>query len=159
MFRLSATLTDDVSPVVLQRALERTAPRFPLIAAGIRRGNCQYAVVPSNPPPQVAADRECLACMPAEMIRRCAMRVLYRDRKISVEIFHSLTDGFGGLSFLTALLTEYAALAYGIPDSGGGRNTAAVETLADDYITYAGRRTVSFPHSRVYRIPGGAKSG
>lgn len=59
-FRLSATLTEDVSPVILQEALERIAPRFPLIIAGIQRERGKYMVVPADVPSQVQPDREYL---------------------------------------------------------------------------------------------------
>ena len=41
-FRLSATLTEDVDTAVLQQALEVTVPRFPSIAARLRRGLFWY---------------------------------------------------------------------------------------------------------------------
>lgn len=158
-FRLSAALTEDVSPVVLQEALERIAPRFPLIIAGIRRERGKYMVVPADVPSQVQPDREYLAYMPDEMIQSCAMRVLYQEKKLSVEIFHSLTDGYGGLTFMIALLAEYAALACGISVNNESLGPAAAETLTDDFITHAGKQPVSYPYSRVYQFPGGAKSG
>ena len=72
-----------------------------MIAAGIRRGIRQYEVVPAQTPPKAQPERACLACMTDEMVRLCAMRVLYQGRKLSVEIFHALTDGYGGFTFLT----------------------------------------------------------
>lgn len=106
-FRVFAALTKKVDPKALQRALDRISPRFPTIVAGIRRGIFQYKVVPVCSPPAVKPDSAVLAYMPEEMIRTCAMRVLYKEKEISVEFFHALTDGYGGLMFVQALLTEY----------------------------------------------------
>ena len=36
--------------------------------------------------------------------------MLYRDSRVSVELFHALTDGMGGMVFLKSMLTEYYRL-------------------------------------------------
>ncbi|MGN0644196.1 hypothetical protein [Gemmiger sp.] len=112
-FRLTAVLTEPVDSLALQKAVDHITPRFPTLVAGIQHGAFQFWVVPAALPPAVEADTGCLNVMSDEMLRRCAVRVLYRENAVSVEVFHSLTDGCGGLAFLTALLAEYAVLRWG----------------------------------------------
>lgn len=157
-FRLSVTLTEPVCPSTLQTALNHIAPRFPAIVAGIRRGACQYTVVPAETPPEVQPDREYLAYMPDHMIENCALRVLYGERRISVEIFHALTDGYGGMAFLKALLREYLLLARGIACPHKIQAPSDRE-LADDYITYAEGTSVPIRPRKIYRLPGKALPG
>lgn len=158
-FRISVTLTRKVCPKTLQRAFDQVGPHFPTIAAGIRRGIFQYKVIPVHTMPAVQPDAETLACMSKEMIRTCAMRVLYQGKTISVEIFHSLTDGYGGLVFVQALLAEYLFLTGDISEKTAERGRwmqriPQEKQLADDYITYAGEETTPVNHLRVYCLPG-----
>lgn len=164
-FGISVTLTEEVCPFVLKEALSRTASRFPTIAAGIRRGFFSYRVVPAEILPDVRPAKEYLAYMPPEMMEDCAMRVLYKGRKISVELFHSLTDGYGGLTFTRMLVMEYLSLKCGVScqkleEMRQVPPCIEEQELRDDLITYgsvgAATRTGGAPidHRRVYRLPG-----
>lgn len=84
-FRLSAMLTDTVCPQTLQKAVDAIAPRFPTIVAGIRHNMFQHIVVPVEGAPKICLEQECLAEMSNAMIEACAMRILYSDKRISVE--------------------------------------------------------------------------
>lgn len=158
-FRISVTLTEPVLPQLLQLAVGRVAPRFPMIAAGIRKGVRQYEVVPAQVPPRIQPDRERLAGMTEEMVRNCAMRVLYRGRKLSVEIFHTLTDGYGRLVFLQSLAAEYISLSHGMPVRGVRFCHTVRELSADDYRIYAGKNPISFRRRQVFQFPNRAQDG
>lgn len=164
-FGISVTLTEEVCPLVLKEALARVAPRFPTIAAGIRHGFFSYRVVPAETLPDVRPAKKYLAYMPREMMKDCAMRVLYKGRKISVEIFHSLTDGYGGLTFTRMLVMEYLSTKYGVScqeleEMRQLPPCIEEQELRDDFVTYAGAGAVagtggaSINHRRVYRLPG-----
>lgn len=157
-FRISVTLTEDVRPSLLQEALKHIGTDFPTILAGIRRGRYQYEAVPVDNPPAVQPDREYLAHMDEDMLKSCAVRVLYSEKKIAVEIFHALTDGYGGLIFVRALVREYLFLRHGIAvgeksmeclEKAGAR----AEEVRDDFLTYAGTATASVNHRKVYCLP------
>ncbi len=158
-FRLSATLTDVICPQTLQKAVDVIAPRFPTIVAGIRHNIFQYIVVPAESAPKICLEQNCLAEMSKPMIETCAMRILYSDKRISVEIFHSLTDGYGGMMFFNALLAEYLCRKQQISretaDSFQCFNVCPTVLEADDYLTYAGEKTLALNHQNVYKLPGG----
>lgn len=156
-FRISVTLNEPVIPHLLQKAVNYTTPRFPMVAAGIRQNAFQYEVVPASPLPQAQSERAVLAPMPDKMLRNCAMRILYRGSKISVEIFHGLTDGHGGLMFLHVLVAKYTSLAYGISAHSPIPDTAEQRLFADDYQVYAGGASVPFQHQRVFQFPNRTK--
>lgn len=157
-FRLSATLTDTVCQPTLQRAVDAIAPRFPTIAAGIRHNMFQYVVVPAERPPKVCLEHECLAEMSKAMVEACAIRILYSGSRISVEIFHSLTDGYGGMVFFNALLAEYLCRKQQISretsDLFQCYNISPTILAADDYLTHAGEKTLALNHRKVYKLPG-----
>ena len=161
-FRLSAAMNGPVCPKSLQAAVDKISPHFPTIVAGIQPGLFHYMVVPADKPPAVRPDHAPLADMPQEMIRTCAVRVLYSETQITVEIFHSLTDGYGGMEFFKALLTEYlcqkGCIAKSIVQTFASSDSTQLELQADDYLTYAGIETAPMNHRNVYRLPGRASS-
>lgn len=111
VFRLSAYLDAPVEPELLQAALHFTLPRFPFFATSVRRGvfwhyidgaKRRFVITPETEPP----------CAPMNVAAGDAQsfRVVYYRERISAEFFHILTDGTGGMAFLTALVTEYLRL-------------------------------------------------
>ncbi|SDB82751.1 hypothetical protein GA0111570_10442 [Raineyella antarctica] len=113
VFRLSAELDEQVDPDVLQRALDRVFVQYPLFRAVLRRGFFWYYLLESDRSPVVAED----TAAPVSHLysfdgRELLFRVLYRGRRVSLEIFHALTDGTGALWFFQDLLTEYVGLRH-----------------------------------------------
>lgn len=159
-FRLSAAMNGPVCPKALQAAVDKISPYFPTIVAGIRPGLFHYTVVPADKPPAVRPDNTPLADMPQEVIQNCAVRVLYGEKQIAVEIFHSLTDGHGGIEFFQALLVEYLSqkgcIARSTMQTFALLDSTQPELHADDYLTYAGAETAPMNHRKVYRLPGQA---
>lgn len=115
VFRLSATLKEDVDVTVLQSALDVTVRRFPVLCARLRRGVFWYYLQQLQQPPTIQ-EENCypLAGMYADEMRKCAFRVIVYKRRIAIEMFHALTDGSGGLVFLKTLLAEYILQKYGV---------------------------------------------
>ncbi len=158
-FRISFMLNEKVDKDILQKALNNITPRFPTIVAGIRRGWFNYYVSPVIDPPKVRKDRKTLSVMTKQMVKDCAMQVLYRDNKISVEIFHSLTDGNGGVVFLNSLVAEYLNIRHAVVVPYSDRilnpyEEIKKEELRDDYMSYLGKAEKA-NREKVFKIPGG----
>lgn len=114
VFRLSAELDEEIDPVVLQEALDRVYAQYPLFRAVLRRGVFWYYLLESDRHPVVAADdAPSVAHLYTSDSRELLFRVLYRGRRISLEVFHALTDGTGALWFFQDLLIEYVGLRHG----------------------------------------------
>lgn len=115
VFRLSATLKEDVDTQVLQSALDVTVRRFPSIATRLRKGAFWYYLQQVEHAPPIRQENSFpLTRMSRAETRRCAFRVIVYKRRIAVEMFHSLTDGNGGLIFLKSLIAEYLQQKHGI---------------------------------------------
>lgn len=158
IFRLSVTLKDMVHPDVLQEAMNTVTPRFPTLVAGIRNSFSRFLVVAVNTPPEIQPDRRPLAYMPLREIRKCAMRVLYNQKEVAVEFFHSLTDGYGGFAFFKALLAEYLKRLHGVDCSEAEEiltpeQFPMPEETADSFLTYAGQKKAAFNGVQSY-LPG-----
>ncbi|MDN5977462.1 alcohol acetyltransferase [Acidipropionibacterium jensenii] len=111
VFRISAEMAEEVDPEVLQRALDLTFDRYPLYHAVLRRGVFWYYLQDSDLRPRVRPETGC-PCSPIYQPdrRNLLFRVLYRGRRVMVEIFHALSDGTGALWFLTDLVDTYCGL-------------------------------------------------
>ena len=115
IYRLSATLKEDVDRNILQSALDVTVRRFPSIAVKLKRGMFWYYLEEIAHAPDVQDEKSYpLARMPFDDIRSCAFRVIIYKKRIAVEFFHALTDGNGGLIFLKTLVAEYLTQKHGI---------------------------------------------
>ena len=115
IFRLSATLKEPVDKIVLQSALDVTARRFPSISAGLHRGMFWYYLEELPEAPAVREEQTYpLVNFTNKELKECSFRVLYFNNRISVEFFHALTDGNGGMIFLKSLLAEYIEQKYGV---------------------------------------------
>lgn len=111
MFRLAAKLNDNVVPELLQIALDVSLKRFPGFACTVKNGFFWNYLETNNKPIQIEEEND-IPCKPISRLSRTyrSIRVLYFKKRISVEFFHSITDGNGGLIFLKTLLREYFRL-------------------------------------------------
>ena len=160
VFRLSATLKDEVDVTVLQSALDVTVRRFPSIAARLRRGVFWYYLQQISTVPTIREEHSYpLARMSKEEVRQCAFRVIVYKKRVALEIFHSLTDGNGALVFLKTLIAEYLQQKYGIsiPAEQGvlGRlEEPRPEELEDCFQKYSGPCCASRKGTNAYRLSG-----
>lgn len=110
-FRVSAELNETIDPERLQRAVNHVLKRFPSLKVRMRRGLFWYYLEENEAPLLVMPDVG-HPCMPFffQKDNGYLLRVFYFRKRISVEFFHSLTDGSGGLIFLKTLTVEYLRL-------------------------------------------------
>ena len=164
VFRLSTTLTETVDVQVLQSALDVTVRRFPSIAARLRRGVFWYYLQQISRAPQVCRESSFpLTRMSKEETRRCAFRVIVYDKRIAVEIFHSLTDGNGALIFLKTLVAEYLQQKFGIevpPENGvlSRLEEPSEEEMEDSFLKYAGDVAASRKENDAWHLQGTKES-
>lgn len=162
-FRLSITLHEAVDPELLQAAFQAVTPRFPTMIAGIHNGFFHHFAVPAEQSQIVCHDEGPLTYMPPRKIKDCAMRILYRDCTIAVEFFHSLTDGYGCLVFVKALMAEYLRLAYGVDFSEEEEilqldELPRSEETVDSFSVYAGEKARPFKSRPSYLPVGKVKA-
>ncbi len=111
VFRLSVYLKEPVVPVLLQMALNFTIKRFPSFATTLKKGFFWHYLDTAKRRFCVELERD-IPCQPLKVSQSGSQsfRVLYYGNRISVEFFHVLTDGTGGMTFLKVLLSEYLRL-------------------------------------------------
>ena len=160
LFRVSVTLDEPVDRQILKRALLRTVARFPNFSMRLRRGFFWYYLDKLSGAPEIQDDVQnpCARMMFREN-GGFAFRVRVYGRRIAVEIFHVITDGAGGLSFLKTLTAEYISIKYGVsvPREGDILDCsvqASEEELADGFLKHAGPKAVPEAPGRAYRLYG-----
>ncbi len=165
VFRESVTLTEDVDPIFLQRAVDELMPRFPSFYLRLRRGVFWYYLEEVASPPQVQEDYAYpLTFMTKREMGRCCLRVFYYRNRIAVEFFHVLSDGGGAMAFLKTLTARYLTLRYGaeIPPTDGVLDVAEApdpEELEDSFQRYAADHPAYCPEAGAYRLPGKRELG
>lgn len=139
VFRLSIYANEDIIPEILQIALTYTIERFPIFATTVRRGffwhyieeiRIRFGIAQENNIP--------VRSINISNLTRKTFRVLYYKNRISVEFFHVLTDGTGGMTFLKTLAAEYfRLLGKNIPNTNGIlslQEHPQIEEAANDFI-------------------------
>ena len=160
VFRLSATLEKQIDKQVMQSALDVTVRRFPLICARLRRGVFWYYLQQLEKAPEIRDENSYpLTMMSKDEMRKCAFRVIVYDKRVAIEVFHSLTAGNGALIFLKSLVAEYLEQKYGInvPAEYGVYDRTEEprdEELEDSFQKYAGNVCASRQGTDAWRISG-----
>ncbi|MDL2257952.1 hypothetical protein LJC42_02185 [Eubacteriales bacterium OttesenSCG-928-K08] len=111
VFRLSVYFRHDVVPELLQMALTFTIKRFPSFATTVKKGFFWHYLDTAKRKYTIEPDIG-IPCSPLQISRSGSQsfRVLYYQNRMSVECFHILTDGTGGMIFLKTLTAEYLRL-------------------------------------------------
>ena len=148
IYRFSALMTEPVRPAALQNAIDRVLPRFPSFAVRIRRGLFWYYLEPNTAPgPFLKAD----VANPCQPVRfrednGWLVRFYYYRNRISLEVFHALSDGAGALIFFRTLLAEYLRQTGISVPAGNGvldlEEPPRKDELEDAYARYAGRHAL-----------------
>lgn len=160
VFRFFCELKEEVDPAALQAALDRTMEMFPIYRCVLRRGWFWY-YLEESPLPALARPGELPPCFPIypSPQRSLLFRVLYYRRRISLEIYHVLSDGAGALDFLRVFVYEYLCIRH--PDDRLSVNRVPVLGISDrqketdsfqKYYEKPARRLASSPPA--YQIPG-----
>lgn len=108
VFRIAAVLSQPVHVRHLQDALEALLPRFPVFRVHLKKGLFWYYLEENDRRPLVHPEtRYPSMWRPTGGTGVFPFRVKAHGRRVALEVSHMVTDGFGALSFLRALLGEY----------------------------------------------------
>lgn len=110
VFRMAVVMRDEVNPDLLQQALVDVIDRFPTLRVTLKKGFFWYYLQYLSDTPKVCEESAYPCSMMPLTGRDFLFRVLYHSHRISVEVFHSLTDGTGCITFLKTLVLRYCEL-------------------------------------------------
>ncbi|WP_052398380.1 hypothetical protein [Geomicrobium sp. JCM 19039] len=141
VFRIAMIMNEHVQPDKLQTSLDHVMKRFPMFAVKLGRGVFWDFLV-ENDKKLFVKEESTFPCSPVDPIETNGylFRVLYYKKRISVEFFHSVTDGTGALEFLKALVFDYLNQTGEQPNNDGTvidvSGTPSEYELDDSYQNY-----------------------
>lgn len=107
-FRLVIELHTTIDAKKLQTALEKTIKRFPTFQVRLRKGLFWYYFEQLDTTPKILPETNYLGQLDNIFSQhQFLFYVLYHENRIALEVFHSLTDGKGGMEFLKSLVYQY----------------------------------------------------
>lgn len=114
VYRISLTLTEKIDKDLLQEALNRVLPLFDIFNSRLRKGVFWYFFETNQKDVPKVTEENTYPCLyiPQYENKNYLFRVTYYDRRINLEVFHVLTDGMGGITFLRELTYQYLRLKY-----------------------------------------------
>lgn len=132
VYRIAVTLKEDISEELLQQAVDMVLPDFIAFRMNMKMGLFWYYLEENDrPAPKVFEENS----YPGTYINKSKnnhylFRVTYYKKRINLEVFHALTDGYGGLLFLKELIYQYLRLAH--PDELASEKNRLSEGLVLD---------------------------
>lgn len=111
VFRVGAELKEEVDPGILRKALDNTLKRIPSFNVRIRKGAFWFYFEknPNEAPIMPDINNICYRINFKEN-NGFLFRLYYRGRRISIDVYHALCDGYGAVVFLGTLIGEYLRL-------------------------------------------------
>lgn len=141
VFRVSAVLYESVNPVILQQALDFISQKFSFLLVRIHRGFF-WNYFDANYKKLLIQSETQYPCRDINRVENSGfmLRVLYYNKRVSVELFHALADGGGAIEFLKSLLYYYVTfLGHYIENDGsviGAEGKADIEYTDDSFARY-----------------------
>ncbi|HPJ23996.1 MAG TPA: hypothetical protein PK113_03705 [Bacillota bacterium] len=108
VFRVAATLKESVNQDVLYQAILKSKKRFPSYFVRVKRGLFWYYFEENQRDP-ILEHESPFVCkrLDNHLNNGYMFAFYYYDKRISLEMNHSLSDGSGAIRFLTAVVFEY----------------------------------------------------
>lgn len=145
VYRISAILKEEVQPEILEQALLEILPWFETFHVRLRRGFFWYYFEKNKKMPKVLeeATYPCRYLNPYEN-NQYLFQVTYYKKRINLEVFHAITDGFGAVNFLKELLYRYFDLLDGkdVEPSERSLSDEALLNQEDSYLRHYKKQNV-----------------
>ncbi len=160
VYRISATLKEEIDPQILQKAVDDLKNRFPSFYVALKPGFFWNYLKCIKKPLIVKPDFAYpLTHMSTKEIRTCCMRVFYHENRIAVEFFHSITDGTGGSIYVRTLVAHYLKLKYNLNIIYNGNvlnpaDSPSEDELEDSFFKYSNGYGNSRKEPIAYRLHG-----
>ena len=132
-FRLACVLKEDVNPLLLQQALDITLDRFPTFHVKLQKGYFWYYLERNQNKPIVREENPYFCESNDYSLQNdYPFNLSYYQKRISIEIFHAISDGTGGMEFFKAIIFNYLLLNKKEIKNNGEVLTDEVESLLDE---------------------------
>lgn len=159
-FRLSAVLKEEVKPELLKEAVHTALTRFPMYSVRLKRGIFWYYFEHNDLQPLIRVESpQLFDTINTDEHNKFMFCIEYSKRRISLEMFHALSDGNGGIEFFKTIIFYYLQLDNKEVINDGSIMTTEYEQLSDEgqdsfvYNYNAKIKTIS-KEVKAYKIKG-----
>ena len=113
VFRISAVMKEKVIPKFLEKAVNEALNKFNFFKVRLRKGVFWY-YFEYNDKKIVIEEEKDYPCKYIDPITNndYLFKVTYFDKKINIDIFHSLTDGNSAIQFFKEIVYQYIEIVY-----------------------------------------------
>ena len=157
VFRYSAVLKEEIDKAVLEKAVEKALYRYKAFKVRLKRGLFWYYLEENMKKP-IVREEVYYPCKRIDPIysNDYLFSVTYFERKINVEIFHSLTDGNGGLIFFREIIYNYLDMKHEELQDKDERKARKIEfDTEDSYVSnYDKKSKNNRGNKRAYLLKG-----
>ncbi|QQK80378.1 alcohol acetyltransferase [Salicibibacter cibi] len=160
VFRIAMIMNSPVEEDKLQSALDDILKRLPMFAVKLGKGIFWDFLV-ENDKKLFVQEEHHFPCAPIDPIETNGFlfRVLYYNKRIAVEFFHSVTDGTGALEFLKALVYYYLLEQHALIENDGSvldiEDPPSTYELDDSYYRYKSNHSVKNPREgHAFQVKG-----
>lgn len=106
-FRLSMYINEDVDKDLLEKVVNNLLPRFDTFNVKLKRGLFWNYLATNNNHFKVEEETSIIGQYKLKSASLFCFRVLYFEKRITLETFHALSDGTGAMEFLKSIVYEY----------------------------------------------------
>ena len=133
VYRISVNLTEEIMPGLLRQAAEWLVPQLTIFKMRIRNGIFWFYFEENDRPLPPIREEQLIPGAPIikQQNEQYLFRISYFGKRINLEVFHALTDGYGGIVFLQELIYKYLRLLH--PEELSGEKDKLSEGLFLDY--------------------------
>lgn len=156
VFRVSAVLKEEIEPKILEKALNQVLEKHTSFKVMLRRGFFWY-YFEQNPKKAKIELEKTYPCQYIEKRKSKGypFRVSYYEKKINLEVFHSLTDANTAMKFLKEIVYEYIDLKKNITNEKRNNLTEFVDNVEDSYLkNYDKNKNKGTKLQKAYNIQG-----
>jgi len=158
IYRLEVTLDETVSTGLLDQALKNIMKRFPGFRYSLDKGFFWWFLRRLENDP-TASHTGPMRPFSFRKNGGYMFRAGCEDNRISLDVFHALTDGTGAMTFLMSLTAEYLRLRYGIDIPAGKwvfdpEEEPSKEEMEDSFDRFSGTKGSLDKESNAWHIPG-----
>ena len=158
VFRYSVLLKETIDPKILEKAVEKALMRYKDFKVKLRNGIFWCYLEDNNKKPLVKEEIY-YPCKKIDPVYNndYLFSVTYFERKINIEIFHSLTDGNGGLVLFREIVYNYLEIKHPELSDKEERKARKVEfDTEDSYITNFDKnaKKKNYKNKRAYLLKG-----
>jgi len=160
VFRVGVSLTEKIDKDLLQLAVDGILNRYPMFKVKLKKG-LFWSYFDYNSKPFIVEELKHYVCgeIHPKKNNSYLFRVMYRNKDIVIEMFHSLADGAGVIMLLKALTYEYLVLAGKDIKPDNLVPTKNQRPMAEEYEDanskfYDPKNKKHVPEKRAYRIKG-----